>query len=56
MHDIKFIRENPEVFDAAMARRGLPAIAAEIGQLDEKRRALQTRAQQLQARRNEASK
>ena len=56
MHDIKFIRENPEAFDAAMARRGLSAVAAEIGQLDEKRRALQTRAQQLQARRNEASR
>ena len=56
MHDIKFIRDNPEAFDAAMARRGLPAIAGEIGQLDEKRRALQTRAQQLQARRNEASR
>jgi len=56
MHDIKFIRENPAAFDAAMARRGLPAVAAEIAQLDEKRRALQTRAQQLQARRNEASR
>ncbi len=28
MHDIRFIRENPEAFDAGLARRGLPAQAA----------------------------
>ena len=56
MHDIRFIRENPAAFDAALARRGLPAIAAELVDLDERRRALSTEAQVAQARRNEASK
>jgi seryl-tRNA synthetase len=56
MHDIRFIRENPAAFDAALARRGLPPIAAELIDLDERRRALSTEAQVAQARRNEASK
>ena len=56
MHDLKYIRENPDAFDAALARRGAPAIASEIVALDEKRRALLTRLQEGQARRNEASK
>ncbi|MDT8757654.1 serine--tRNA ligase [Sphingomonas psychrotolerans] len=56
MHDIRFIRENPEAFDAGLAKRGLePQSAALIG-LDEKRRALITELQAGQARRNEASK
>ncbi len=56
MHDLKFIRENPEVFDAGLARRGLEPISAEILLLDEKRRALMTISQEAQARRNTASK
>ncbi|BCA58398.1 serine--tRNA ligase [Sphingomonas sp. HMP6] len=56
MHDIRFIRENPAAFDAALARRALPPIAAELVDLDERRRALSTEAQVAQARRNEASK
>jgi len=56
MHDIKMIRENPEAFDAALARRGVDPVAAEIIALDESRRALATELQQGQARRNEASK
>ncbi|WP_404369235.1 serine--tRNA ligase [Sphingomonas sp. MMS24-J45] len=56
MHDIRFIRENPAAFDAALARRGLAPIAAELVALDEKRRGLSTDAQVAQARRNEASK
>jgi len=56
MHDIRFIRENPSLFDAGLARRGLEPLSAEILALDEKSRALKTRAQQVQARRNEASK
>lgn len=55
MLDIKIIRENPVAFDAALARRGLPERAAEIAVLDAKRRALQTTAQELQAKRNAAS-
>eukprot|EP01037_Dinobryon_pediforme_P023986 gene23986-25611_t len=56
MHDIRSIRENPAAFDAALARRGLPPVAAELVALDERRRALITEAQTGQARRNEASK
>ena len=56
MHDIRFIRENPALFDAALARRGLPALADEIVSLDSQRRALQTELQSLHSRRNEASK
>ncbi|WP_417450252.1 serine--tRNA ligase [Kordiimonas sp.] len=56
MFDLKFIRENPEAFDAALARRGEAPRAQEIVVLDEKHRALLTEAQTAQARRNEASK
>ncbi|MEP2990390.1 MAG: serine--tRNA ligase [Parasphingorhabdus sp.] len=56
MHDIKLIRENPEAFDVALARRGVEPVAAEIIALDETRRSLATELQQGQARRNEASK
>jgi seryl-tRNA synthetase len=56
MHDLKFIRENPEAFDAALARRGASAVAAQIVALDERRRGLLTQVQEGQARRNEASK
>ncbi len=56
MHDIKYIRENPEEFDAALARRGVEAVAQNILGLDEQSRALKTQMQDGQARRNEASK
>jgi seryl-tRNA synthetase len=56
MHDLKYIRENPEAFDTALRRRGADAVAASIVDLDSKRRALQTELQNAQARRNEASK
>ena len=56
MHDIRFIREHPEVFDHALQRRGLPASAAEIMTLDAEKRASQTSAQELLAKRNSLSK
>lgn len=56
MHDLKLIRDDPEGFDAAMAKRGLPAVSADILALDERRRAAQTRLQELLARRNEVSR
>lgn len=56
MHDIRLIRENPEAFDAALARRGLEPLAATLASLDEARRALTTRQQEVQARRNDLSK
>lgn len=56
MHDIRSIRENPEAFDAGLARRGLAASSPAILAIDEKARALTTRLQDLLAERNEASK
>ncbi|MFN9498107.1 MAG: serine--tRNA ligase [Erythrobacteraceae bacterium] len=56
MHDIRLIRENPESFDAALARRGLEPLGAGLIALDEERRALTTQVQVAQSRRNEASK
>ncbi|MDV5822823.1 serine--tRNA ligase [Sphingobium naphthae] len=56
MHDIRLIRENPVAFDAALGRRGLEPLSANILALDEKSRAIKTEWQQAQARRNEASK
>jgi len=56
MHDLRLIRETPDAFDAALARRGAEPAAARILQLDERRRALATRMQEAQSRRNEASK
>ena len=56
MHDIRLIRDDPAAFDAAMARRGVPPVAADILALDAERRDVATRMQEAQARRNEASK
>ncbi|WP_374414759.1 serine--tRNA ligase [Novosphingobium colocasiae] len=56
MHDIRLIRENPEAFDAGLARRGMEPQAAGILALDEERRAVATRMQEAQSRRNDASK
>ncbi|HQS11787.1 MAG: serine--tRNA ligase [Sphingomonadales bacterium 35-56-22] len=56
MHDLKYIRENPQAFDAALIRRGAAPVAASVLSLDENRRALLTEMQNAQARRNEASK
>ncbi|WP_379920484.1 serine--tRNA ligase [Erythrobacter sp. R86502] len=56
MHDIRLIRENPQSFDAGLARRGLPAQAVALIALDEERRAVTTQVQIAQSRRNEASK
>ena len=56
MHDIRLIRENAEAFDAALARRGVDPVAQSILALDAQRRDIATRMQDVQARRNEASK
>ncbi len=56
MHDLKWIRDNPAAFDAGLARKGLEPRSAEVLALDSERRAVQTRVQELLARRNEASK
>ena len=56
MHDIRFIRENPDAFDAGLARRGLPGEAKRLIALDEERRAAIQKLEAAQARRNAASK
>jgi seryl-tRNA synthetase len=56
MHDIKLIRENPEAFDAALARRGVEAASGPILAVDTARRAVATGMQEAQSRRNDASK
>ena len=56
MHDIRAIRENPQAFDAAMARRGLSGVSSEVLAIDEARRARITAAEAAQADRNAASK
>ncbi|MCX7287897.1 MAG: serine--tRNA ligase [Rhodobacterales bacterium] len=56
MHDIRFIRENPEAFDAALARRGLSRMSAELLAIDEARRAKILAAETAAAAQNAASK
>src|SRR5581483_4931329 len=56
MHDIRFIRDNPDAFDRALARRGLPGEAKRLIALDEERRKKILELETVQARRNAASK
>ncbi|MFZ0097685.1 MAG: serine--tRNA ligase [Gemmobacter sp.] len=56
MHDIRAIRENPDQFDAALARRGLAPMSSQVLALDEARRALIHAAETAQAAQNAASK
>lgn len=56
MHDIRFIRDNAAAFDAALARRGLAPLSAELIGLDDARRAAVSASQVAQERRNAASK
>ncbi|MEL6504698.1 MAG: serine--tRNA ligase [Pseudomonadota bacterium] len=56
MHDIRWIRENPEAFDEAMGKRGLQPMSAHLIALDETRRAHVSALQEAQGERNRASK
>ncbi|HZB38316.1 MAG TPA: serine--tRNA ligase, partial [Beijerinckiaceae bacterium] len=56
MHDIRFIRDNPDAFDEGLARRGLDAMSRELIALDEARRAAIAALQAAQERRNALSK
>ncbi|PRY26245.1 seryl-tRNA synthetase [Aliiruegeria haliotis] len=56
MHDIRFIRENPEVFDAGLAKLGVSSMSSEILAIDSARREKITAAEAAQAERNAASK
>lgn len=52
MNDIKYIRENPKIFDAKLQMRGMAPVADSVLELDLKLRTITTQIQQLQARRN----
>ncbi|WP_297542524.1 serine--tRNA ligase [Roseovarius sp.] len=56
MHDIRAIRETPDAFDVALARRGLAPVSPQILALDEARRARIHAAETAQADQNRASK
>ncbi len=56
MHDIRAIRDNPEGFDAVLARRGLPGLSAELLAVDEERRANIKLSEESRAAINAASK
>jgi len=56
MHDIKAIRETPDLYEAAWAAKGRSGAAAEAVGLHDTLRAAQTAVQTAQGRRNEASK
>jgi len=56
MFDLKWIRENPDALDRSLKRRGAAAASAAILKLDSERRSVQTRLQEMQNRRNAASK
>ena len=53
MHDIKWIRENPGLFDTALCNRNLSPKADEILKIDQEKRAVTSKLQQMQSRRNE---
>ncbi len=56
MHDIRWIRDHPELFDAGLKARGIATAAAALIDLDARRRVAQARAQELQTQRNRLSK
>jgi len=55
MHDIKWIRDNPEAFDAAMAVRKQEITAQRLMDIDVERRKLMTEHQEMLARRKTIS-
>ena len=56
MLDLRWIRESPEALDRALARRGEPPAAAQVGALDAERRGCQTRFQECRQRHNALSR
>lgn len=56
MLDIKWIRENADALDEALAKRGAEPLSASLIALDERRRAVLQSLQDMQSRRNAASK
>ncbi len=56
MHDIKYIRENPEEFDAGLKKRGHKPMAEEILEIDKRKRDGITLSQNLLNHNNEGAK
>ncbi|MFT0892292.1 serine--tRNA ligase [Pseudochelatococcus sp. G4_1912] len=56
MHDIRTIRDNPESFDAALARRGLAPAAQSVLAIDDSRKSAIASLQVMQEKRNAISK
>ncbi|MFC3072675.1 serine--tRNA ligase [Shinella pollutisoli] len=56
MLDIKWIRDNADALDAALEKRGAGPLAGTLIDLDERRRAVIQKAQDMQSRRNAASR
>jgi seryl-tRNA synthetase len=56
MHDIRFIRENPETFDATLARRGFEPQSANLVDLDQRKRSELLKLENYQAQANSAAK
>lgn len=56
MHNIKYIRQFPEIFDDKLSARGLEPLAQQIISADDARKDNSTNLQQLNTRRNEIAK
>lgn len=56
MHDLKALRADPAAFDAALARRNLPAVADDLVKEDEQRRAALAELQEAQGQRKGLAK
>ena len=56
MHDIRFIRESPDAFDAGLKKRGLAPLAAELLEIDKRRRAAISESETAQASRKALSR
>ncbi|WP_395713097.1 serine--tRNA ligase [Reyranella sp.] len=56
MHDIRFIRDNPQAFDAGLRKRNLAPLSAELLEIDKRRRAAITESESAQARRKALSR
>jgi len=56
MHDLKWIRQNPQDLDEGLRRRGKEPVSAAVLDLDTRYRAILTEIQDLQAQRNQLAK
>ena len=55
MHDITFIRENPDLFDELLKKRFIDPKSNKIISLDKKKRDILTKSQELRAERKNLS-